>query len=340
MSAPRQGWPVYGHDWAVDYLQKGLLHRRVRHAYLIAGVESVGKATLAQAFAMALNCEHADMTARPCGGCRSCKQTRSGNHPDLLQPQTDEKSGRLLIDGIRDITRRIAMKPYMSRYRVAILPDFDRVQPVAQDALLKTLEEPPPHAVLVLLVASLEPVLSTITSRSQIIQLRPVASDVVADVLVTHYGIAPDAADALGRFSGGRIGWAIRAAEDPLALDQRSQALDLLEDVLGRNRAGRFEVAEALAKDHRDDRDALPVLLELWLTYWRDALLLAEEAPVKQVNIDRHEQLQQLQYTLDGREALAALQATRSMLDTLQTNANVRLALEAMFLKYPGLSRG
>jgi DNA polymerase-3 subunit delta' len=332
-------WPVFGHDWAVDYLRKGLLHRRVRHAYVIAGVPSVGKTTLAQAFAMALNCEHEDEAARPCGVCRSCKQTRSGNHPDLLFGQPDEKSGRLLIAAIRDVTSRIAMKPYMARYRVAILPDFDRTGGNAQDALLKTLEEPPPHAVLILLVSSLEPLLSTITSRSQIIQLRPVAAETVAQVLTTQHDVAAEAADLLGRLSAGRIGWAIQAAEDPAALDQREMALNLLDDILNMNRAGRFDMAASLANDHRKDKEALPVLLELWLSYWRDALLLAEESPVKPVNIDRRTQLQQLLYTIDGREALAALKATQSMLDTLATNANVRLALEVMFLDYPGLRR-
>lgn len=336
ITAPTHSWPVYGHDWAVEYLQRGLIHRRVRHAYLVAGVPSVGKSTLAQAFAMALNCEHEDETARPCGVCRSCKQTRSGSHPDVLYGQPDEKSGRLLIAAIRDITNRIAMKPYMSRYRVAILPDFDRTGGNAQDALLKTLEEPPPHAVLILLVSSLEPVLSTITSRSQIINLRPVAAETVTDILTARYGVEAERADLLGRLSGGRIGWAIEAAApDSEAMVQREQALDLLENVLNANRAGRFALAQDLAKD----KPSLVILLKLWLTYWRDALLLAEEAPVKPVNTDRRTHLQQLLYTIDGREALAALKATQDMLDTLNTNASPRLALEVMFLSYPGLTR-
>lgn len=337
-------WPVHGHDWAVDYLRKGLIHRRVRHAYLITGVDQVGKTTLARAFAMALNCEAEDITARPCGLCRSCKQTLSGAHADLIYGEPDAKSGRLRIDALRAIASRLAMKPYMARYRVAILPGFERTLGPAQDALLKTLEEPPPHAVLILLAASVEPVLSTITSRSQIVNLRPVPAATIAQVLQTHYGVA-DAEHALllGRLSGGRIGWAIEAAlagADDDRLAQRSAALDLLDEVVAMNRAGRFKLAEQLAKEARSDAgESLVKLLDLWQSYWRDALLLAEDAPVKPTNSDRHVSLQQLGYTLDGREALAALNATRAMLRTLATNANVRHALEVMFLDYPGLPR-
>ncbi|MFW5692320.1 MAG: DNA polymerase III subunit delta', partial [Chloroflexota bacterium] len=125
-------WPVYGHDWAVDYLRRGMANTRVRHAYLITGTSGLGKDTLAHAFAMALNCTEPDESLRPCGVCSACKRTRSGNHPDILYTETDANTGALKIEAIRAVTSRIAMKPYDARYRIAIMRDFDRAQPRAQ----------------------------------------------------------------------------------------------------------------------------------------------------------------------------------------------------------------
>ena len=199
-------WTIYGHDWAVDYLRKGMVNNRVRHAYLITGIPSIGKTTLAQSFAMALNCTHEDMAMRPCGECRSCKKSLTGNHPDLLFSINDPNTGALKIDEIRRVTGLIALKPYETRYRIAIFENFHRANGTAQDALLKTLEEPPPHAVMILLTPSLEPILSTITSRSQIIHLRPVAAQGVFDTLTERYQVEEEHADLLARLSGGRIG--------------------------------------------------------------------------------------------------------------------------------------
>lgn len=328
-------WPIYGHDWAVNHLQKGMAHKRVRHAYLITGTQSVGKMTLARAFAMALNCAHDDIMARPCGICRSCRLIQSGNHPDILYSETDPQTGALKIEAIRTMTGRIAMKPYEARHRVAIFPDFDHAQPRAQDALLKTLEEPPPYAVLILLAESTETVLSTITSRSQMLHLRPVAAGVLQDALQTHFDIPQDLAEQLAHLSGGRIGWAITALDNPDLLDQRRAALDLLDEILAANRTGRFNMANALTKD----KLALIQLLELWQTYWRDVLLEAENSPVKACNIDRAPAIQRLVMETTPETALAALQATRKLLENLSYNINTRLALEIMLLAYPGLVR-
>ena len=331
---PPRSWPVYGHDWAVDYLRKGMLNDRIRHAYLIVGTSAIGKMTLAKAFAMALNCLEDDPAQRPCGVCRSCKRILSGSHMDVLYSETDERSGQMRIDAIRAITNQLAMKPYEGRYRVAIMEDFDHAQPRAQDALLKTLEEPPPYAVLILLATALEPILPTITSRSQVVYLRPVPADVIKQVLVEQYQLPDDEAILLARFSGGRIGWAIAAAQNPDILSQRTDALELLEQVIKMNRAERFNLANDLA----GDKQALVTLLELWQTYWRDLLLQTQGASVRLANVDHEVNIQQLAYTITPEAALAALKATRELIRQLNWNVNTRLALEVMLLAYPGLA--
>lgn len=328
-------WPVDGHDWAVDHLRKSMAHGRVRHAYLIVGPEGVGKETLARSFAMALNCKHPDPALHPCGECSSCHRIQSGNHPDILYSQNDPNTGALKVEEIRSMTGRIALKPFEGPYRVAIFRDFDHAQPRAQDALLKTLEEPPPHAILILLAPSTDVVLSTITSRSQVIHLRPVAARTVYEVLLEKHGAEEPMASALAHISGGRIGWALNALQNPDVLEQREQQLSGLETILQSTRAERFSYAEDLAKD----KQALFPLLELWLTYWRDVVLTCEGSGIEVSNYDHAPALEQLARQLDPKEALAALNATQRTLQTLNTNANTRLTLEVLFLEYPGLSR-
>jgi len=322
-------WNVYGHDWAIDHLHKSIAHDRMRQAYLIVGAESVGKETLARALAMTLNCTNPDH--QPCGECSSCKRIVSGNHPDIVYSERESETSPLKIEEIRSVMQRLALKPFEAKYRIAIFRDFDTAQPRAQDALLKTLEEPAPHAILILLARSMEDVLPTITSRSQVIHLRPAPVHLIDEVLRVHFGVGAEQAALLARVSGGRIGWAIRALQNPDLLEQRDAALTLLEEILGMNRAQRFDRASDLSKD----KAALVSLLELWQTYWRDALLLATHSGLDPTNIDRAAALEALSDRYPAETMLAALNATRNTLNVLTSNANVRLALEVMFLDYP-----
>lgn len=328
-------WQTYGHDWAVDFLATSLRTHRARHAYLIVGSHSIGKSTLAQAFVRALNCTHESIEARPCGGCRSCRLVSSGNHPDVLFPQVDDKNGVMKIDALRDLMKLLALKPFESRYRVAILPDFERVQPRVQDALLKTLEEPPPHAVLIVMAQSLETVLPTIKSRCQMLPLKPAPTELVQRVLEAQKAPS-DQATLIARLSSGRMGWALEAFRSPVVLQEREDALALLSDSIRGNRARRFAIAEQLSDVASKDRDALRYLLEMWQTYWRDVLLLATGSPIKPCNSDKQVEIQQFVQRFSAEDALHALNATRDLLYTgLATNANLRLALEAMLLEYP-----
>jgi len=328
-------WGVIGHEWAVSQLQQSLLNQRARHGYLIIGPESVGKETLARGFAMALNCLERREKKRPCGVCSSCQRVLSGNHPDILYSQQDSNTGALKVDEVRSLASKLALKPYEAHYRVAILRDFDRAQPLAQDALLKTLEEPAAHSVLILLAEDIGRILPTITSRSQVITLRPVAARTIALSLRDEHDLDEAQSVLLAQLSGGRPGWAIRAAKQPELLNMRVEGLDQLQTLLGENRAGRFAAAETLSKD----KAALLNQLELWQTFWRDVVLLAEASGVQVANVDKQDYLSALAAHLTPEEALKALKATRDLIGTLSsTNANARLALEVMLLDYPGLA--
>lgn len=327
-------WDVYGHDWAVDYLRAGLRHGRTRQAYLITGTPSIGKTRFAHAFAGALNCTHEDVEARPCGECRSCKLMASGNHPDVLYSELDATTGALKIEVLRDLMRRLSLKPYDAKHRIAIVSNFEKARGQAQDAILKTLEEPPPYAILMLLSNSTENTLATIQSRCQVVYLRPVAADVVETTLTERFGSIDEKASLLARLCGGRIGWAISAAHDDAVLQQRAQALDMLENLLRQTRRERFSLAEGLSKDK--DKSPLKALLDLWQTYWRDLLLMSLGNPIKPVNIDRIETLERFSRHISPEATEKALKATQRAINLIEnTNVNVRLLLEVLMLDYP-----
>ena len=328
-------WPVIGHEWAVDFLKRALKHGRNRHAYLISGSPSLGKMKLALAFAQALNCEAEPPARRPCMACRTCTAIARGNDPDLIRAAGDD-GAPLKIDAIRDVARLLALKPYSSRYRVAILDDFHLVAPLAQDALLKTLEEPPGHAILLLLAASAERVLPTIRSRAQLLPLRPAPAELIKTRLI-EIGCDEAQADLLARLSGGRVGWALAANADEAPLEFRAEMLGILSKVVEESRMTRMQESEKLSRRAGKDKALLRSVLEIWQTYWRDVLLQCYDSPVKPSNSDRQTQIRALAARLEPAAVLAALEATRRTLGALDTNANLRLALDALFLDYPGL---
>lgn len=337
MTNDKSNWRVIGHDWAVDFLRSGLLKSRSRHAYLISGSASLGKMTLARSFAMALNCQADDPGARPCWQCRPCKAIANESDPDLLLA-AGEAGAPLKIDAIRQATRMLALKPYAARCRVAVFPDFDQIAPLAQDALLKTLEEPAPHAVLILLASHIERVLPTIRSRAQHIPLKPVPTQLIAQQLIAR-GCAAERADFIARLSSGRMGWALAALGDDSVLAFRAEMIDLLCAVVAGRRLQRLKTADELGKRIGRDKAMLRRILEYWTSFWRDVLLRCCEAPSLPCNSDRSADIHALAAQLDISAAHAAITATRVTMSALSTNANLRLLLDALFLDYPGLAQ-
>ena len=328
-------WGVLGHEWAIGLLRRSLLKGRQRHAYLITGAPSLGKRSLALAFARALNCEHDEVGGRPCGECRACRAISHRGDPDLIVAQ-GENGAPLKIDAIREVARLLALKPYSARYRIAIFEDFDLVAPLAQDALLKTLEEPAAQAILIVLANSAERVLPTIRSRAQAIPLRPAPLELIRTALIER-GCEAERAELIAQLSGGRIGWALNAIQNEEPLAFRREMLDTLRDIVEGGRLGRIKASERLSRRVGNDKAAARAILEIWLTYWRDVLLSCHRCPVKPCNSDRADEIRSLAMGIEPARAFDALAATRRTIDALSTNANIRLALDALLLDYPGL---
>ena len=319
-------WPVAGHEWAVRQLARAIDENRLGQAYLITGPPRIGKATLALALAMAIECTG---PARPCGRCRACVRIATHTHADtrLIAPDGD----RLKIDQIRELQRELALAPLEARQRVAILNDFERATPEAMNALLKTLEEPPSHAVLILIATEADALLSTIVSRCQVIGLRPLTTAQVRQALIADEGVSAERAELLAHLSGGRMGWAIEAARDASVLEKRAARIEAAQRLMGASRVERFAYAEALARSPAEARDTI----DTWRTWWRDVMLAAGGSRAHLTHIDRADQIAALAARLDLQRARAAADACSQALWQLDKNATPRLVIEVLLLTLP-----
>lgn len=328
-------WNLIGHTWAVDLLRRDLAADRVRHAYLFVGPEGVGRRTLVAEFARALLCGQPEA---PCGACRHCTLTGRGAHPDLLTvaPVISGKRVRaekIKIEPVRQLIYDLTLKPVEARRRVARLLNFDAANDQTQNALLKTLEEPPNNVVLLLTAESTDALLPTIVSRCEVVALRPLPLAAVREALITRWLTAPDQAELLAHLSGGRLGWAVRLAEDPEALAERRQKLDDLRRLVSASRVERFAYAEKLARDTSLDR--VQDTLALWQSFWRDVMLTGAHAAAPLTNPDLAEDVTRLAAALPPTAAHRALTALGRTRDLLERNVNTRLALEALLLEWP-----
>lgn len=330
------GWRVFGHDWAVESLRTAVIHGRIGHAYLFTGPAQVGRRTLALRFAQALNCESAYPESRPCGVCRPCQLIETGKHPDvrLVEPELNARGrGIIKIEQVRALQKELNLGSYEGRYKVAILADFDAANPSAANAFLKTLEEPPPNVVLILTASEADAMLPTINSRCRTLNLRPLPVAQVAQVLVREKGIPTAEAELLAHLSNGRIGWALQAQAEPAVLARHQEQIGLLNEALGETRVGRFALAEKLAKK----TETLEGLLQTWLGWWRDVLVLTHGRGQMQqlINIDQREALTRYAETWTADQTSRGLTQTKLALWQLERNVNVRLLLENLFLAYP-----
>jgi len=327
---------IVGHDWAVNILSSAVRHERLVHAYLISGPSQVGKSTLAWTFAQALNCQAMSPVERPCGKCRACRLIGSQRHPDVfaIRGELGRRGKRTLkIRQLRELQQSLNLTPAEGRYKVALLEGFNDANANAANAFLKTLEEPPDFAVLILTAVDPALLLPTIPSRCQQITLRPVPALDIQKTLEDRWAVEPVQARKLAHLADGRIGWAISAAREDTWLDERAGRLDKLAEALTLNRVDRFDLAFRLSKDPQE----LLVSLRTWLMWWRDLALTRYAAgqEANTVNIDDIDRLTRLAFEWEAADIVQSLRQTDIAIWQLERNANTRLVLENLLLVYP-----
>jgi DNA polymerase III subunit delta' len=331
---PMDNWGLIGHEWAVEMLKQHISHDSLRHAYLITGPPGLGRRTLALRLAQALNCLTPAAPGEPCGVCRSCLQIDAMQYPDLAVIQAEMEGGVLKVEQVRMLRQSLVLKPYQGRYRLALFLRFQEANANAANALLKTLEEAPAHAILLLTADNAEGLLPTIVSRCECLRLRPLPVEKVESALLSRSASAAQAR-LLAHLSGGRPGAAFRMMADPSMLAFRSLRLDELKMLLSATRVEKFAYAEKLTDRRKEAEERLRDTLLIWLAFWRDVLVRAAGSSAPLVNVDRSAAIDALAGGLGVAGSRPIVSRIEQALEQLEKNVNPRLLVEVLLLDLP-----
>jgi DNA polymerase-3 subunit delta' len=253
-------------------------------------------------------------------------------HADLTVIQAESEGGTLKVDQIREARRSLTLKPYQSNYRVAIFLRFQEANDNAANALLKTLEEAPSYAVLILTADTPEQLLPTIVSRCEVLRLRPLSMEAVQKALESR-GVESSQAKLIAHISGGRFGYALQMIENEALLEKREERLNDLQSLISASRVEKFAYADKLARDKESMRQAILV----WLSYWRDVMLRSAQAETPLVNVDRNVEIEDLAGRLDLSAARTVVSGLEDVLEKMEKNVNSRLLAEVLLLDLPRL---
>ncbi len=318
---------VVGHKDILKYISSAVENNRVSHAYILNGERGSGKKMLANLFAMTLLCETGDN--EPCGKCHSCKQAESGNHPDIIRV-THEKPNSISVDDIRtQVNNTVDIKPYQGPYKVYIIPQADMMTPQAQNAILKTIEEPPSYAVFLLLTENAETLLPTINSRCVMLKLRNIKDTLIKKYLMENLEIPDYKADMCTAFAQGNMGRAIMLANSDHFNEIREEAVQLLKHI------SEMELKEIVAAVKNISVYKLEITdyLDIIMIWYRDVLLYKATKEIDKVVFK--DQLQSIKEqarksSYEGIELI--LESLEKAKARLKANVNFDLVMELLFL--------
>ncbi len=258
---------IYGQETIREYLQNVISTGTFSHAYIISGEKNSGKEFIARIFARTLQCERGG--TEPCDECHSCKQALSDNHPDIIRV-THEKPNSIGVEDIRSqVNSDMGIKPYSGPYKIYMINEGEKMTVQAQNALLKTLEEPPSYGVILILTTSTEALLPTIVSRCVVLDMKPVQDDVVRRFLMEELGVPDYRANVCVAFARGNIGRAKLLASNEDFDKVKEEAVNLLKHIHD------MELNEIAAAVKRISEYKLDVTdyLDLFAVWFRDVLL-------------------------------------------------------------------
>lgn len=318
---------IVGQEQIKEHLQNALKMRKISHAYIINGERSSGKEFIANIYAMAMQCEKGG--DNPCLECHSCKQALSGNHPDIIKV-THEKANSIGVDDIREkINKDIAIKPYNGKHKIYIMNEAEKMTVQAQNALLKTLEEPPAYAVIMLLTTNLNQMLQTILSRCVVLNMKPVRDELVKKFLMEEQKIPDYKAEVCTAFARGNIGKARILALSEEFENIKNDAISLLKYIKDME-AG--EIAGAIKKvsEYKLEVNDFLDIISIW---YRDVLLFKATSDINSLIFK--EEIQHIRKVADrssyeGIESV--IQAIEKAKSRLNANVNFELTMELLVL--------
>ena len=339
-------WGLVGGDGVIGALERALVADRLPPAMLLTGPAHVGKGTLALALARALNCQG---EPRPCDECRSCRRIARGQHADVeviapggicrVSDHDHSRSHTIGICAVRRMEAAAAMQPYEGCRRVYIVDPADALTDEAENAFLKTLEEPPPAVTFLLVTERPARLHDTVRSRCQEWTLAPLPVANLATWLATERGVEAETAAVLARLAGGRVGWAITALDEGDPLEVRRTQTEEVGRILASSCADRLTYAQSLAgRGGAEPVNALNAL-DHWIAWWRDLLRVVTGAAERVTHQNLIEQLRDDATRYRPADVARFLHTLVETREHLRRGVNHRLALEAMLLQTPPAER-
>jgi len=318
---------IIGHEKIIEHLQNAIIMDKISHAYIINGADDAGKRMLAEAFAMTLQCEKKGKN--PCMECKSCKQAMHKNHPDIIYVSHD-KPNTISVDDIRtQLNQDTAIKPYAGSYKIYLVDEAEKMNIQAQNALLKTIEEPPSYVVIMLLTTNADAFLSTILSRCVRLDLKVVSDEKIRSYLMKEKQIPDYKADVCVAFAQGNVGKAMKLANSEDFNDIKNATIQLLkrlEDI------ELYEMTEAI-KQINDYKLQINDYFDLFMIWFRDVLYYKATVDVNRL-IFKDEiyaiKKQANQCSYQGIEIV--LEALEKAKTRLNANVNFDLVIELLLL--------
>jgi DNA polymerase-3 subunit delta' len=336
-------WKIWGQDELVSELRSSF-PAGIRHSYVISGPGMSGKSTLAMALAKALLCLQPPRPGDFCDACRSCRSIARGLHPDVsrfdlgTQAETagaGKSQQSLSIDTVREVGRSVTLRPIEGSWRVVIVDDVESMQETAQEAFLKTLEEPPSFTVLLLLTTDANSLLPTILSRCVMLRVRPTSTDVVEAALLDA-GIEESTARETALVSHGLVGWAFQAQSDPSLRETRLNLVRETMDWIGADGYQRVVTAVRQADRFATDKEALFDRLQLVMLGWRSVMLRGLNMVDANSILDASSSIRTESIPLEA--CARAIASVGQCIFDLESNVRPRLAMQTMVRVWPELT--
>jgi DNA polymerase-3 subunit delta' len=312
---------IYGQEGPIAVLRNAIGNKRVPHAFLFYGAEGIGKRTTALVFAKALNCKEGGTDA--CDACASCRKIDSGNHPDVLIIKPDGQF--IKVADIKELQERLRFLPLEGAKRIVIIDDAERMNITSANSLLKTLEEPSPTNVFVLVSSRPHLLPMTILSRCHRLRFNPVQRDVIAAFLEKERSLEPDKAIIVASSAGGSIGRALSL--------HKGDYLALRDSILGRVSKGALDPLSclALAGGLAGDKEEILEALDILKTWYRDLLVFKETGRAEAlINQDQKGGIERLAGSLGGEAIFQGVGAIQATAAAIERNVNKQLTLETM----------
>lgn len=320
---------VVGHNNIIEYIENAVTSGNISHAYILNGEKGSGKKLLAKLFAMSLQCENREEDGDACGECSACKKAKSNNHPDIIRV-THEKPTTISVDEIREqVNNDVVIKPYIGPYKIYLIPDADMMSVQAQNALLKTIEEPPAYAVIILLTHNAEILLPTIRSRCVMLKLRNIRDKLVKKYLMEKMELTDYKADLCVAFAQGSIGRAVALASSEFFNDIKEEAVHMLRNIDDMQTEDMIEAVKKCATFKLDINDYLDII-SIW---YRDILIYKATKSVDSIVFS-----DQLRYIKD-RASKSSYENIETIIEAiekakarLKANVNFELTMELLLL--------